>query len=143
MDVQLVVIKGNPRGRTLSFGPGEYVVGRGAECHIRPDSEWVSRQHCTLTVTAEHVHLKDLGSTNGTLVNGNRLIGERDIVHGDTIQVGPLVLQVRMAAQEAVLEALKQTDMADGEVTLADGNDPRPQEVQSDTARNPSENKSE
>lgn len=139
MDVQLVVIKGNPRGRTLAFGPGEYLVGRGAECHIRPDSEWVSRQHCILSVAAETIHLRDLGSTNGTLVNGQRLIGERDLVHGDTIQVGPLVLQLRLPAQEAALEALKQTDVPDTDVTMVD-DDLIPQE---ETIRLSSKNKSE
>lgn len=120
MDVQLVVVKGNPRGRTLSFGPGEYLCGRGPECHIRPDSEWVSRQHCLLTVASEKLLLKDLGSTNGTLVNGHRLIGERDLVHGDVVQIGPLVLQVRLPEREATLEALKQTDAPEGDVTLVD-----------------------
>src|SRR4051812_14896377 len=97
MDVQLVVVKGNPRGRTLSFGPGDYLFGRGTECHVRPESEWVSRQHCLLSVTSDAIQLKDLGSTNGTLVNGQRLVGERDLAHGDTIQVGPLALRVHFS----------------------------------------------
>lgn len=126
MDVQLVVIKGNPRGRTLSFGPGEYLVGRGPECHIRPDSEWVSRQHCLLSVALDRILLKDLGSTNGTLVNGQRLIGERELVHSDTIQVGPLVFQMRLPSQEAELEALKQTEVASGDATI-DEDRPIPQ----------------
>jgi len=139
MDVQLVVIKGNPRGRTLTFGPGEYLVGRGAECHIRPDSEWVSRQHCMFTVAAERILLKDLGSTNGTLVNGHRLIGERDIVHGDAIQIGPLVIQVRLPEQEALLEAMKRTDPPDNDVTMVD--DDAIEQVQ--TVHFPSKKKSE
>jgi pSer/pThr/pTyr-binding forkhead associated (FHA) protein len=126
MDVQLVVVKGNPRGRTLSFGPGEYLFGRGTECHVRPDSEWVSRQHCLLSVTSSAIHLKDLGSTNGTLVNGQRLVGERDLAHGDTIQVGPLALQVQLTADlqmstdDSMVEASKQTTASSGEATLVD-----------------------
>src|SRR4051794_3801509 len=109
MDVQLVVLKGNPRGRTLSFGPGDYLFGRGPECHVRPDSEWVSRQHCLLTVTNEAIQLRDLGSTNGTLVNGQRVMGERGLANGDTIQVGPLALQVKVRSREEQLEASKET----------------------------------
>ncbi|MEI7687318.1 MAG: FHA domain-containing protein, partial [Planctomycetota bacterium] len=76
--------------------------------------------HCMITVATERILLKDLGSTNGTLVNGHRLIGERDIVHGDTIQIGPLVIQVRLPEQEALLEAMKQTDPPDNDVTMVD-----------------------
>jgi pSer/pThr/pTyr-binding forkhead associated (FHA) protein len=49
-----------------------------------------------LCVTEEAVQLRDLGSTNGTLINGKRLMGERMLAHGDQIQVGPLVFQVRL-----------------------------------------------
>ncbi len=120
MEVQLVVVKGNPRGRTLTFAPGRFLFGRGAECHVRPDSDWVSRQHCLLTVTVDSIHLKDLGSTNGTLVNGHRLMGELPLAHGDTIQLGPLVLQVSLPAHAALLEAVKQTKVPASEVTLVD-----------------------
>src|SRR5436853_6190791 len=110
MDAHFVVVKGNPRGRTLKFANGEFLFGRGAECHVRPDSEWVSRQHCMLRIDDDRVRMKDLGSTNGTLVNGQRLVGERELVHGDTVQVGPLVLQLRLPSREAELDAMKQTD---------------------------------
>jgi pSer/pThr/pTyr-binding forkhead associated (FHA) protein len=75
------------------FPAGEYVFGRGAECHIRPNSDWVSRQHCLLRVAAEATFIRDLGSRNGTLVNGERVIGERRLVEGDRLQVGPLVFE--------------------------------------------------
>ena len=48
MDVQLLVIQGRPRGKSLHFPPGEFLLGRGPECHIRPNSDLVSRQHCLL-----------------------------------------------------------------------------------------------
>jgi pSer/pThr/pTyr-binding forkhead associated (FHA) protein len=96
MQVKLVVVRGRPHGKCLLFPRGEFVIGRGHECHIRPNSDWVSRQHCLLRVTAEAVSLRDLGSTNGTLVNGVRVIGERALTHGDQLQVGPMVFEVRL-----------------------------------------------
>jgi pSer/pThr/pTyr-binding forkhead associated (FHA) protein len=45
-------------------------------------------------VSGEGVFLRDLGSRNGTLVNGVRVIGEQHLQDGDHIQVGPLVLQL-------------------------------------------------
>ncbi len=95
MNVKMLVVQGRPAGKTLVFATGEYYFGRGAECHIRPNSEWVSRQHCLLRVTAEEAFLRDLGSRNGTLVNGKRIHEECRLVDGDQVQVGPLVLTVR------------------------------------------------
>src|ERR1700730_11389234 len=94
MKVKLLVVHGRPQGKSLLFPHGEFVFGRGNECHIRPNSDWVSRQHCLLRVTADRVSIRDMGSRHGTLVNGERLIGERPLVHGDMLQVGPLVFQV-------------------------------------------------
>jgi pSer/pThr/pTyr-binding forkhead associated (FHA) protein len=95
MDVRLKVVHGKPRGHFLQFGPGEFVFGRGPECHIRPNSELISRQHCILRVRSDGgVSIRDLGSANGTLVNGSLVIGERPLQDGDTLQLGPVVLQL-------------------------------------------------
>ena len=94
MNVKLLVVHGRPKGKALRFPHGEFVFGRGHECHIQPNSEWVSRQHCLLRVTENAVHLRDLGSTNGTLVNGRLVVHEQPLYHGDLLQVGPLVFEV-------------------------------------------------
>src|SRR5262249_14810060 len=73
---RLLVVRGQQRGMYLAFPPGEFIIGRGSECHIRTSSVWVSRQHCSLRVARNAAQIRDLGSTNGTLVNGVRLIGE-------------------------------------------------------------------
>ncbi|MCC6417104.1 MAG: FHA domain-containing protein [Gemmataceae bacterium] len=97
MEAQLLVVHGKPRGKRLTFPVGEFVFGRGPECHVRPDSPSVSRQHCLLRVTPEEVRLRDLGSTNGTLVNGTLVTGEQLLADGDRVAVGPLVLELRLA----------------------------------------------
>ena len=96
MDVKLVVIHGRPANKSLVFPRGAYVFGRGSECHIRPNSDWVSRQHCQLLVAADSVSIRDLGSRNGTLVNGERVMGQRGLTDGDRLQIGPLVFEVRV-----------------------------------------------
>ncbi len=96
MTVKLLVVQGRPSGKALVFPDGVYYFGRGAECHIRPNSEWVSRQHCVLRVAGLVATLRDLGSRNGTLVNGELLVRERKLEEGDRIQVGPLVFEVRL-----------------------------------------------
>ena len=95
MDVHLKVLRGKPHGYCLRFGPGEFVFGRGPECHIRSSSELISRQHCLLKVQPDGtLSLRDLGSANGTLVNGARVVGRCMLHDGDTLQLGPVVLQV-------------------------------------------------
>jgi predicted component of type VI protein secretion system len=96
MQFKLLVIRGEPRGKYLVFPVGEFMIGRGSECHIRPNSDWVSRQHCLLRITRSTAHLRDLGSTNGTLLNGVRVVGESRLCDGDKLQVGPLVFEARL-----------------------------------------------
>lgn len=93
MNFKLHVLRGQPQGKKLTFPAGEFIIGRGEECHIRPNSPWVSRQHCILRVTDGVVALHDLGSTNGTLINGTRVIGEQVLHDHDNIQIGPLVFE--------------------------------------------------
>ncbi|HMF11169.1 MAG TPA: FHA domain-containing protein [Gemmataceae bacterium] len=96
MNVKLLVVHGRPQGKSFLFPPGEFLFGRGSECHIQPNSDWVSRQHCLLRVGPEAVSVRDLGSRNGTLVNGERVVDERPLHHGDQLQVGPLVFEIRL-----------------------------------------------
>ncbi len=101
MTVKLLVVQGRPFGKTLLFPCGDYYFGRGPECHVRPESEWVSRQHCLLRVTADKVFVRDLGSRNGTLVNGELVEKERQLAHGDQVQIGPLVFEVQIERESA------------------------------------------
>jgi predicted component of type VI protein secretion system len=95
MALRLRIVQGRPHGQDLCFAPGEYLFGRGNECHVRPNSEWVSREHCLLRVGTDGVWLRDLGSRNGTLVNGTRLLAECNLHPGDLVEVGPLVFLVQ------------------------------------------------
>jgi pSer/pThr/pTyr-binding forkhead associated (FHA) protein len=101
MSVKMKVVQGRPHGSYLDFPEGEFVVGRGPECHVRPNSELISRQHCLLLVSGRVLRVRDLGSTNGTLVNGKLVVEECALRHGDTLQLGPLVLEVVLTDEEA------------------------------------------
>lgn len=94
MKVQMQVVQGKAPGQLLGFPCGEFIFGRGPECHVRPNSDWISRQHCLLRITDNEVHLRDLGSANGTLVNGVRVVGQRKLESGDLIELGPFVLKL-------------------------------------------------
>jgi predicted component of type VI protein secretion system len=96
MNVKLQVVQGRPHGKSLLFPLGEFLIGRGTECHVRPNSDWVSRQHCLLRVTPGGAFIRDLGSRNGTLVNGMRVVRERRLENCDQLQVGPLVFEIHL-----------------------------------------------
>lgn len=56
-------------------------------------------------VQSADVVLRDLGSTNGTVVNGQRVQGELSLQHGDRIQLGPLVLEVLIQPENQAMES--------------------------------------
>src|SRR3954468_22829836 len=93
MIVKLLVIQGRPAGKQLYFGPGEYYLGRGPECQVRFNTDWISRQHCLLRVESEQALIRDL-SRNGTLVNGTLITADRKLADQDLVQIGPVVFQV-------------------------------------------------
>lgn len=104
MKVKMLVVQGRPSGKALMFPVGEYYFGRGKECHVRPNSEWVSRQHCLLRVTSSGAFLRDLGSRNGTLLNGVLLSEELPLHTGDQVQVGQLVFEIQLESERRAKE---------------------------------------
>lgn len=75
------------------LGP-TFRIGRGENCHLRPNSEQVSREHAEFSITPEKVVVRDLGSRNGTLVNGKTLTEPCILKDRDLIQVGPLTFAI-------------------------------------------------
>lgn len=94
MKVQLIVVQGKPEGKTIPLLTPRFKIGRGETCHLRPNSEQVSREHAEFVVGAENVSVSDLGSRNGTLVNGRAITAEHTLKNGDLVQVGPLTFAV-------------------------------------------------
>ena len=66
----------------------EVVIGRSAECELRVPSVAASRRHAAVVRRGDEVFVRDLGSTNGTLVNGGKIAGERALQPGDRVEVG-------------------------------------------------------
>jgi hypothetical protein len=73
---------------------GSNVLGRGTDADIRLPDTGVSRKHADVQLEGGTVTVEDLGSTNGTLVNGRR-IGRQDLADGDVIRIGHSVLVYR------------------------------------------------
>ena len=97
MEVKLVVVGGKQAGMEIPVLGPKFLIGRGADCHVRPQSSLVSRKHCAICVAEGSVTIEDLGSTNSTLVNGEK-VKRQELKDGDRIKVGVLELEVRLAA---------------------------------------------
>ena len=93
-NLTLVIVEGQDAGRELPIG-GTVLVGRdpGADVVIA-DTE-ISSRHASFAPVDGGVAVEDLGSTNGTFVNGQRLTGTRQLQAGDRVQLGATVVEVR------------------------------------------------
>jgi predicted component of type VI protein secretion system len=90
----LVVDQGMHKGRVIPLPSLPFVIGRDEGCQLRPVSPSVSHRHCALLVQGEKIILCDFHSTNGTLVNGQRIEGEVELHPGDRLTIGPLAFVV-------------------------------------------------
>lgn len=82
-------------GRQFAVGIGSTIIGRGEGAQVRLADVGISRQHARLDYDGSRMVLTDLGSTNGTTVNGNRITAAA-LQHGDVIQLGTTTLTFRL-----------------------------------------------
>jgi hypothetical protein len=90
--VKLMVVSGPNRGATYFLEDGESVLGRGAESQIVLASPQVSKRHCAIVCNGPKAEIRDLGSSNGTFVNGV-LTKKKLLKNRDRISLGPFVLE--------------------------------------------------
>ena len=98
MQVNLKVIAGPYKGRIFTFTQHDsFLIGRNPEAHLcLPQDRFFSRNHCLLEINPPRSFLRDLGSTNGTFVNGQR-VKEVFLNSGDRIQGGETILCVEVS----------------------------------------------
>jgi pSer/pThr/pTyr-binding forkhead associated (FHA) protein len=115
--ITLTVCEGKLKGKEFTFQkPGKRLLGRADGCDVRLPGDWeymtISRLHCLLEVNPPHIRVWDVGSRNGTYVNGERIgpgnwppppdLKEADLqgspLHeGDVLQVGNIEFQVHIS----------------------------------------------
>ena len=69
----LVVTQGSQDGQSAALADGVIMIGRGADCQIILDDDYVSTRHARVIGARTAIYVEDLGSTNGTYVNGQRI----------------------------------------------------------------------
>jgi pSer/pThr/pTyr-binding forkhead associated (FHA) protein len=101
MTAVLVVTQGPLAGRRIDL-EGELVIGREGATLTIEDSE-LSRRHAAVRLVEGGFEVEDLGSLNGTFVNGNRIDGRARVAGGDAIKVGKSVLELEAAGAPATV----------------------------------------
>ena len=91
--------------RAIVLNEGQQLIGRDPGCAVWLDAAGVSRRHARIDVTdtrsgGDVVRIEDLGSKNGTFVNGAAIRGVADVADGSEIQIGRVTLIVRIWSRE-------------------------------------------
>lgn len=96
MEVNLVLFKKDGSQKTFSLRKDNTIIGRHDDCDLYIPLQAVSRKHCRLIKNNQIVKLHDLGSRNGTFLNGKHIKEETAAKAGDYISIGPLTFLLQI-----------------------------------------------
>ena len=111
-EAMLVVERGVDDCSVISLDQPVCVLGKSPSANVILENPYVSRRHALISLRAGHVEIEDLGSKNGTFINGSRLSGQRHRLRfGDRIELGrgQVVLRFQHWGSTMTLPAMGQT----------------------------------
>src|SRR5690242_21721461 len=94
----------------------EIIVGRASDLDMVLVEDMVSRKHAKITASGEQIVIQDMGSTNGTFVNGEKIKKAR-LKEGDRILIGTSIIKLmavdnsQVVSEEAARQRLEQTEI--------------------------------
>lgn len=91
--VLLTILRPDGNREELLLEDGEYIAGRWESCDFTLDGPEVSGRHALVAVSGDDVKVRDMGSANGTLLNGREISGEAAVGRGDLIEIGKFILR--------------------------------------------------
>jgi predicted component of type VI protein secretion system len=95
MQVSLVMFTSDGQRRSFALPKSATIIGRREDCDVRIPLGEVSRKHCRLIADGEGLRVEDMGSSNGTFLNGVR-VQEAAVQPGDSLQIGPVAFTVQI-----------------------------------------------
>jgi hypothetical protein len=90
----LMISQGGQAGLSAELAGGMIMIGRGADCQLILDDDYVSTRHARVVATPNGIYVEDLGSTNGTYVNGQRITAPTTITLADSVRIGKTMLRL-------------------------------------------------
>jgi predicted component of type VI protein secretion system len=121
MHVLLKILQGSKAGKEVKIPAPKCVIGRDEGCHLRPQSDAISRRHCVIITTENEVVVRDLHSRNGTFVNDERVAEEAVLLHGDILRVGPLQFEMMIEQSPSKTKRPKVADIKEAVARTAEG----------------------
>lgn len=112
-EVNLKVLVGGNSGKLIPVPVPRFLIGRSEECHLRPKSDAISRNHCAILVHDDQITIRDLNSRNGTYINDQRVEGDRVLNSGDKLRIGKLEFEVMIKSNKKVPEPVPDPDTKD------------------------------
>lgn len=94
------VVDSNKNKSIFEFASGKVVLGKGDHCDVILTDSHVSRNHAEIAVDEHGARLQDLNSTNGTWVNGERLLAELLLSEGDVLRFGDITLRITAVSKK-------------------------------------------
>jgi pSer/pThr/pTyr-binding forkhead associated (FHA) protein len=88
--------------REIPITREEFLIGRGADCDLRLNASAVSRHHCLVRVRGQEATVIDLGSSNGTFLNGQRVRSQAPLHSGDELRLGSLAFVLELDDEDGI-----------------------------------------
>jgi len=105
---RLTFLSGPLKGKRLAIQQGPVIIGRDPDCHIAVADDEISRKHAVIELRDDAFHIRDLGSTNGILVN-DKNCRESKLKHGDTLEIGRTRIHFQQMNQDDLREKRRVT----------------------------------
>jgi sigma-B regulation protein RsbU (phosphoserine phosphatase) len=118
----LITTQGPGPGRPFTLHPRRSLIGRRPDSTVFLESLAVSREHAQVLCEGGHYYVEDVGSSNGTFVNGQKITGRVPLTENDTLQIGPYTFSFRPSPESRPTDAdmiiRSQVDAAASNLTL-------------------------
>lgn len=116
MEANLVLLKNDGERKIFPLSGGITIIGRRHDCDLQVRLKSVSRRHCQINQSKGAWQIRDLGSRNGTIINGQP-VKEAVIEAGDSFNIGPLSFMLQVGDQPGLAQNKPQRDAAQADAT--------------------------